>query len=268
MKSLNFAPYYDDYDKKKGFYKIPFVPGRPVQARELTQLSSIYENQLKSFGDHFFKNGAMVIPGHSSYDLSYSFVKLESTLNNASIDLSSIDPDNIVNAGKDIFITGSISGIRAKVLKIVPAEGSDPTTVYIKYFDSGTDGLQKTFFIGDITASPAILAENIRKEGSFADLAKIKDSSTTPIGNGSAITIQSGVYYVDGIFVDVFDQTLILDKYTNIPSYRIGLEIKETLVTSFEDESLLNNAQGTTNYGAQGARNSGRLPEHRYRDSF
>ena len=34
-----------------------------LQARELTQLQSILQNQIEKFGTHMFKEGAMVIPG-------------------------------------------------------------------------------------------------------------------------------------------------------------------------------------------------------------
>ena len=60
---LNISPYYDDFDESKKFHKILFRAGRPVQARELTGLQSILQNQVESFGKHIFKEGSMVIPG-------------------------------------------------------------------------------------------------------------------------------------------------------------------------------------------------------------
>ena len=47
---LNISPYYDDFDSEKNFYKVLFKPGYPVQARELTTLQSILQDQVKSFG--------------------------------------------------------------------------------------------------------------------------------------------------------------------------------------------------------------------------
>ena len=41
---LNLAPYYDDYDETKDFYRILFRPGVAVQVRELNQLQSIIQN--------------------------------------------------------------------------------------------------------------------------------------------------------------------------------------------------------------------------------
>ena len=59
--NLNISPYYDDFDKAKNFYKILFKPGKPVQARELSGLQSILQNQVENFGKHIFKEGSMVL---------------------------------------------------------------------------------------------------------------------------------------------------------------------------------------------------------------
>ena len=48
-------------------------------------------------------------------------------------------------------------------------------------------------------------------------------------------------------------QTLVLDKYTNTPSYRVGLLVTESFVTPNDDTSLNDNAQGTSNVNAPGA---------------
>ena len=61
--NLNISPYYDDFDKDNNFYKVLFKPGHPVQARELTTLQTMLQEQVSSFGSHIFKEGSMVIPG-------------------------------------------------------------------------------------------------------------------------------------------------------------------------------------------------------------
>ena len=60
--NLNVSPYYDDFDPNDNFYRVLFKPGFPVQSRELTSLQSILQNQVKSFGNHIFKDGSIVIP--------------------------------------------------------------------------------------------------------------------------------------------------------------------------------------------------------------
>ena len=49
-----------------------------VQARELTTLQSILQNQVEKHGRHFFKEGSMVIPSQISFDIRYYAVKLQS----------------------------------------------------------------------------------------------------------------------------------------------------------------------------------------------
>ena len=62
--NLNVSPYFDDFDASKNYQRVLFKPATPIQARELTALQSILQNQLESFAQHFFKEGSMVIPGN------------------------------------------------------------------------------------------------------------------------------------------------------------------------------------------------------------
>ena len=54
---LNVTPYYDDFDESKNFHRILYRPGLAVQARELTQMQSIMQNQIDRFAEHIFKEG-------------------------------------------------------------------------------------------------------------------------------------------------------------------------------------------------------------------
>ena len=60
--------------------------------------------------------------------------------------------------------------------------------------------------------------------------------------------------FIRGFFVNVSDSTVILDQYSNTPSYRIGLLITEELVTASSlDNDLYDNARGFSNFAAPGA---------------
>ena len=83
--NFNIEPFYDDYSEDKQFYRILFRPGYAVQARELTQLQTILQQQIKRHGDHIFKNGAMIIPGQISYDAKTAYVKLKPEISSATI---------------------------------------------------------------------------------------------------------------------------------------------------------------------------------------
>ena len=66
--NLNSSPYFDDFEELKNYQRVLFKPGLPIQSRELTTLQSILQSQVEKFGKHFFKEGAVVIPGQVAYD--------------------------------------------------------------------------------------------------------------------------------------------------------------------------------------------------------
>ena len=44
--------------KHENFHRVLFRPAFAVQARELTQLQTILQNQIERFGEHIFKDGS------------------------------------------------------------------------------------------------------------------------------------------------------------------------------------------------------------------
>ena len=57
--NLNVSPYFDDFDPAKNYYRVLFKPGLPVQARELTSLQAVLQDQVEQIGTHLFKEGSM-----------------------------------------------------------------------------------------------------------------------------------------------------------------------------------------------------------------
>lgn len=250
---FNSSPYYDDYSEDKKFLKILFRPSYPVQARELTQLQTILQNQITRMGDHIFKHGAMVIPGQTSLDLRYRYVKLNPTYNGDDLDDEYLQSFVYsLNGGKEI--QGVTSGVRARVINYANIDGDDPATLYVVYVNSG-GGVDE----GDDNFLKVFLEdEDIIVDGDDDPTATTIDEEAT--GKGSSTSIQRGIYYVNGYFALVESQTIILDRYTTTPSYRIGLTIEEEIITPEDDTSLLDNAQGSSNFAAPGA--------HRYKTTL
>ena len=92
-------------------------------------------------------------------------------------------------------------------------------------------------------------ANTIISEGeSFASTIPTNSTSI-----GSAFSISNGVYFAKGQFLNVNDETILLDQYSNTPSYRVGLLISENVVNSDIDSSLNDNSKGFNNYTAPGA---------------
>jgi len=169
---LNINPYYDDFDSTKNFYKVLFKPGFPVQARELTTLQSILQNQIEGFGSHIFKEGSMVIPGNVTYDNQFYAIKLDNT--NFGVDIS-VYINNFLNKK----ITGLNSGTKATIKYIALPEDSDEVeyiTIYVKYKDSDNNFEFNQFEDG---------------ESLFADENVVYGNTTIPAGTTFANTILS-----------------------------------------------------------------------------
>jgi len=230
--NFNTEPYYDDFDETKKFYRILYRPAYAVQARELTQMQTILQNQISRFGDHVFKEGAMVIPGQASIDTDIGYVKLEAAY-------ASVNADTVVEEFVGLTIENA-TGLQAEVIHYAKSSGADPATLFVRYKNSGTSTTEKTFAAGDVLSD-------------VDTTYTVQALASSPSGKGSIATITLGVYYIKEHFVLVEPQTIILDKYTNTPSYRIGLLCEESIVTAEEDETLFDNAQNSFNYAAPGA---------------
>ena len=57
--NFNVDPYYDDFDETKNFHRILYRPGFAVQARELTQMQTILQNQIDRFSEHILKKAVL-----------------------------------------------------------------------------------------------------------------------------------------------------------------------------------------------------------------
>tara|TARA_B100001057_G_scaffold499747_1_gene611596 strand:+ start:5276 stop:11542 length:6267 start_codon:yes stop_codon:yes gene_type:complete len=227
---FNLSPYYDDFNESKKFHRILFRPSFAVQARELTQSQTILQNQVERFGDHVFKQGAMVLPGQVGIDLEYSSIKLTSKTATA---LSSYNGSTL---------TGNTSGVIAEVVGFSATDGTDPDTLFVKYNKGGTDNAAVSFSAGETVTSTALNSSN-----------NPETLVVATIHTGSAASVESGVYYINGYFIQVDKSTVVLDKYTSTPSYRVGFTLAESFVTPNDDASINDNAQGTSNINAPGA---------------
>jgi hypothetical protein len=247
--NLNTSPYFDDFAPEKNYKRVLFKPGTPLQARELTTLQTILQDQIEKFGKSFFREGSIVIPGNIAYDPEYSCVQIDTSH-------LGIFVENYIENLVGIQIKGQLSGVTAKIDNYLRPSESETNnyTLYIKYISSSdNDFTQKTFVDGE----NLITLENIQ----YSATSLIRENSTfanTIISNsvftGSAVKIESGVYFIRGFFVEVLPQTVILDQYSNLPSYRVGLSIEEsTIAASQTNLDLFDNARGFSNFSAPGA---------------
>lgn len=253
MINYNVSPYFDDFDPTKNYHRILFKPGYAVQARELTQSQTILQNQISQFASSIFSQNTPVSGGKVTLNLNVNFIKLNPTYNNNSIVASDYVGSLITDGPTGVGITARV--VAAAESTSTSTTAGDPPTLVVQYL-SGTqfsDGM--TLYVQtDTSTSP--FATTIGSVG-----------GTTSVGQSSVASISAGVFYVIngfnqlgngnnftiGNFVNVNPQTIILDKYDNQPSLRIGLGIVESTVTFSDDATLLDPATGSTNYQAPGA---------------
>jgi hypothetical protein len=248
--NLNVAPYFDDFDANNDYHRVLFKPGYPVQARELTSLQSILQNQIEKFGQHFFKEGAKVIPGNTGYNAIYYNVQLQSTFLGVPV---AVYADQLIGTK----ITGQVSGVSAVVDKVLLPQDSERgnLTLYINYLNSNTQNNATQQFsdgeslISNTTITSGLLGNTSIAAGQPFAVTLANNSTAT----GSSFQITNGVYFIRGQFVNVQTETLILDQYNSRPNYRVGLFVNEEIINSDIDENLNDNSQGFNNYAAPGA---------------
>ncbi len=236
--NLNVDPYYDDFDEDKNFHRILFRPGFAVQGRELTQMQSILQNQIDRFGEHVFKEGSVVSGLELNFDNKLTFVKIRDRDSSNTI----VNVNNFVN----LEVTGATSNIKAIVVNSLTgsqAETPNLKTLYVKYIDTGDVSVSgNTFFtLGEVITS---------NTGAFsANVASSADS----VGIASSIGVSAGIVFAKDHFIRVPAQEIVLGRYSTNVSLKIGLNLIETIVTSSDDSTLLDPAEGSYNYAAPGA---------------
>ena len=264
--NLNVSPYYEDFDANKNFYKILFRPGYSIQGRELTQVQSILQNQVESFGKYAFKQGELVIPGEVGLNTKLDYVKLSSVS-----EVAVSEGDDIVYKKYDISqligqqLIGLTSGVKATILATTLATESSADTLYVNYINSGSSNTESTFRQGEtlevvdgvntpllvVGTDGSVLPTSIQITN--PDTQETTSLESPAMGYGSAVKVEEGIYFVNGYFVRCDQELLVIDEYYNKPSAKIGFTIKEEIVTPEEDASLYDNAIGSSNYTAPGA---------------
>lgn len=221
------APYYDDFNEDKKFYRILFNPKVAVQTRELTQIQSQIQDQINKFGNHIFQNGTVVFGGERFFESLLTSIKINTKFGAFDVNLDSY-------LGRTI--TGVTSGTVAIVKQISQfADESQPKTLIVKI----------------VSGDKFLLGEDI----TYVDEASIVTctvQSVNAFNDAMIFSINKGVFYIDGNFVVNDAQSIVVDAYSNISSKTIGFDIVESIVTPDEDESLLDPVNNS-NFAAPGA---------------
>jgi hypothetical protein len=234
--NFNINPYYDDFDADKGFLRILFRPGYAVQARELTQMQTILQEQFGRFGNGIYKDGSPVYGCTTSLDSNIDYFILDPQFNNDDITQETV-------AGLEGNYLTSSNGTRGICLAVEQQTDTTPPIIYVSTL-SGVG-----FEAGNA----------LTIEGESASSVRIDTVDDTPnlTGKATLAHIAEGVIFIDGYFVHVPQQTVILGRENTSEDYpvtaKVGLAIEEIIIDEGDDNTLLDPAEGSYNYTAPGA---------------
>ena len=246
--NLNASPYYDDFSDSKNFHRVLFKPGVAVQARELTQLQTLLQDQMtKGFG--FVLQEGAVVSGCSETQLVRDWVKIFDT-DNSSV---AVDNNTLSNYVGDT-LTGGTSGLTATLTNV--ATGTQAASPDLKklYFNYTNGSATYTSF-----QESEVLTVTSTDSGRNGDTFVVYTgtSATSPKDNYSGQTVEyvldPGIIYARGNFIKTTKIRALANRYTELANAEIGFVVTEATVGSATDTTLLDPAQGSFNYNAPGA---------------
>ena len=216
---FNKDPYYDDFTEDDRFYRLLFQPGRAVQARELTQIQSLLQNQIEKLGRHLFKEGSLVFGGKLNYDRSdtkWLAVQAQDAHGNA-VRIRDISPGMTISKppkGSSVNKAGTIVSVRE-------AEGNDPNTIYFKW-SSGTpiEGSEEEFQPNEMLVISDSVSGKVRYNVTTLDVDATNNKVHT--GTTATISVEPGIYFYKGMFINSDGGHVNLSKYSNQVTFRIG----------------------------------------------
>jgi hypothetical protein len=284
--NLNIAPYFDDYDIAKKYYRVLFKPGFAVQARELTQLQTTLQNQIEQFGENIYKEGSIVkgctfteirnlkyikvvdriIPTVATTPATFTtpedFVERTVVQDDGTIDEYYYEIED--NLGLKALIVQGASGFQSRA--------PDLNTFFVVYLNTATNGsiekkqyepndtLQIREYILRTQVIDEETVENILDNGIVATTSVAGFS--TPVGDSFGLNAAEGVIFQRGHFLFVDNQTIVVKKYMTEVSVEfeeepnnisVGYVVDESIINSQQDTSLQDNANGSPNENAPGA---------------
>lgn len=219
---FNTFPYYDDFDESKNFVKVLFKPTKPIQARELNTLQSMFYNQLKYFANHMFKNGTTISDGRISF-VTYNGVKIGTAASTSF-------------AIEGMLLLGRESGQSARFISRVA------DSVCFQFMGTGTDGTTIGFLqkeIIDFIDDSGLIVGNVTVLND-PDYKKSID----------ICIIEKGVFYYNGHFIESARQIIPIGSEK---SYEIGFRVAENFITPIQDQTLLDNNTSVMAYLNPGA---------------
>jgi microcystin-dependent protein len=230
------APYFDDFDENKKFLRVMFRPGYPLQAREVTQLQTIVQNQIEQLGSHLFEDGTSVRGGDVS-EANATAIRLSGT--------------TFTDAQLQSFLNKTVTNgtVSAKIISYADASllADDNNQIFfVNYTTAGG------FTSGDVLTVESTLPVVTVTIGSNGDAPAVSTAT-------NVVCVNSGVFYADGFLVTTTAQSFAAYNeeatYRNFnnPTASVGFKVNREIVTSDDDESLNDPSFGYFNFNSPGA---------------
>ena len=239
--------YKDDFVDSDHYHRILFNAGRALQARELTQMQTIIQEEIGRFGGNVFVEGAAV-DGGNLHVLRFDSIKLTTaaatTLSAAGLSFSDL-------VGKEF--TGTTTAIKFIVRKAFAAAarddgtGNNPPTLFVEYTSksAGTSGTRSVVIADGASFTNASLGITLQ-----ADSPAVGAAANT----GTILKVAPGTFFVKNHFVTSEGQELVLGKYEPFGiNEDVGFKIVEEVITSDDDNALFDNQGASPNISAPGA---------------
>ena len=203
---FNVSPYFDDFDPDKKFLRHLFRPGFAVQARELTQIQTILQNQVERFGSHVFEDGSKVI-GSDIADQNVRFLRIDPQFDFGGSGLVDLDVNDfignqIVSALRDDDTSQTdpvdvLGTLQATCFHAIVDTTEDPFIIlFIEYTSTGT--LQLTDSSNFVSGENLVEGE-IVTGGTSGATATVVAFSAAAVGNpGSRLFLNN----ISGTFQD------------------------------------------------------------------
>lgn len=172
--------------------------------------------------------------GTTSQNFTGNIANTNSTITNLSID-----------ATKVLMVGMKLSGVGIPANAFIKTINSSTSITLNVPCTATTTGLT-------ITAASSEKFSDAETISTVENAQVFATTTSAATGLGSIAYIKRGVYFINGYFCLVDDQQIILDKYSNAPSCKIGLSYRDAFITPEDDETLNDPALGSTNYNAPG----------------
>lgn len=262
---LKNSPYYDDFNDEKNFLQILFKPGTAVQARELTQLQSILQNQISKVSDHLFKDGSQIFGANVSLT-NYFFLRVKdgtikdsnNTVLNNSKDFSDYDVCSGYFKGRSFVpksftynttlytaragVVGILDDVdfQIKIFDVLREETSDDIILIFSFMKGNLTNLRKltNIIVTEVTATnhTTLIATDVKTTNDnpidFQIIERVGSGNTMLLENFNTVMVAAvspGIFYKDGRFINTSESTTTLYKRSEASSGY--MEIEDTMLT-------------------------------------